>query len=94
MEPVWALGLMTGTVLDGNIDIALIRTDGEEIQEFGPWTLSPYPPELGPLLRTLDGNREDLGFRWCGASDLRRGRRCTDTRAIRSRQRTFCRRTA
>ncbi len=51
MEPVWALGLMTGTVLDGNIDIALIRTDGEEIQEFGPWTLSPYPPELGPLLR-------------------------------------------
>ena len=51
MEPVWALGLMTGTVLDGNIDIALIRTDGEEIQEFGPWTLAPYPAEMGPILR-------------------------------------------
>jgi len=31
----WAVGLMTGTVLDGEIDIALIRTDGEQIFEFG-----------------------------------------------------------
>lgn len=51
MNSIWALGLMTGTVLDGNIDIALIRTDGEDIQEFGAWTLAPYPPELGPVLR-------------------------------------------
>ena len=27
MEPVWAIGLMTGTVLDGMIDIAMVRTD-------------------------------------------------------------------
>jgi anhydro-N-acetylmuramic acid kinase len=50
MQPVWALGLMTGTVLDGNIDIALLRTDGEEIAEFGPWTLSPYADDMRPLL--------------------------------------------
>ena len=48
--PPWSLGLMTGTVLDGNIDIALLRTDGETVQEFGPWTLSPYPPGLSAML--------------------------------------------
>ena len=55
MKPVWAVGLMTGTVLDGNIDIAMIRTDGEKVHEFGPYKLAPYPPELPPLLvRTLE----------------------------------------
>jgi len=45
---------MTGTVLDGMIDIAAIRTDGETVHEFGPWTLAPYPPEIRDLLaRTL-----------------------------------------
>ena len=50
MEPVWAIGLMTGTVLDGMIDIAMLRTDGESVAEFGPWTLAPYPPEVRSLL--------------------------------------------
>ena len=59
MTPVWALGLMTGTVLDGNVDIALLRTDGETVAEFGPWALWPYPPELPPLLeRTLAAARD------------------------------------
>jgi anhydro-N-acetylmuramic acid kinase len=62
MKPIWALGLMTGTVLDGNIDIALLRTDGEEIQEFGPWTLAPYPPELAPLLRRSMESAGDWAF--------------------------------
>lgn len=48
--PVWAIGLMTGTVLDGNIDIAMIRTDGERVDAFGPWTLAPYAPEVRTLL--------------------------------------------
>ena len=29
----WHIGLMTGTVLDGNIDVAFLRTDGEIIEE-------------------------------------------------------------
>lgn len=58
MEPIWAVGLMTGTVLDGNIDVALLKTDGETIEEFGAYTLSPYPEGLLPLLeRTLAAAR-------------------------------------
>ncbi len=50
MEPIWAVGLMTGTVLDGNIDVALLKTDGETIDTFGAYTLAPYPPEMRALL--------------------------------------------
>ena len=58
MTPVWAAGLMTGTVLDGNVDIALLRTDGESVQEFGSWTLAPYPADIRPLLQgALDAAR-------------------------------------
>ncbi len=46
----WAIGLMTGTVLDGNIDIALLRSDGETIAAFGPWDLAPYPDAVRTLL--------------------------------------------
>lgn len=49
-EPIWAIGLMTGTVLDGMIDIALLKTDGDNVQEFGPWTLAPYPSATQRLL--------------------------------------------
>ncbi len=46
----WSLGLMTGTVLDGNVDLALLQTDGDSVTAFGPWTLAPYPPALPGLL--------------------------------------------
>ena len=46
----WSVGLMTGTVLDGNIDIALVRTDGETIAELGPWTLAEYAGDTQALL--------------------------------------------
>jgi anhydro-N-acetylmuramic acid kinase len=42
MKPVWAIGLMTGTALDGFVDVALIRTDGELVHEFGAFALFPY----------------------------------------------------
>ena len=50
MEPIWAVGLMTGTVLDGNIDVALLRTDGESVDSFGAYTLAPYPQSIRDLL--------------------------------------------
>jgi len=50
-ESIWAVGLMTGTVLDGNIDVALLKTDGETIERFGPYTLAPYPQSIR---RTLE----------------------------------------
>jgi anhydro-N-acetylmuramic acid kinase len=40
--PVWALGLMTGTALDGFVDAALVRTDGHDVFEFGPFDLFAY----------------------------------------------------
>ena len=50
MAPEWAIGLMTGTVLDGFIDIAMIKTNGVTIEEFGPWELAPYPTDIRGLL--------------------------------------------
>ncbi|QPC85582.1 anhydro-N-acetylmuramic acid kinase [Mesorhizobium sp. NBSH29] len=50
MQPIWAVGLMTGTVLDGNIDVALIRTDGESVVEFGPYALAPYEAAIVRML--------------------------------------------
>jgi anhydro-N-acetylmuramic acid kinase len=52
VEPIWAVGLMTGTVLDGNIDVALIKTNGERIEDFGTYRLMPYPQSIRSLLET------------------------------------------
>ncbi|HEY4200972.1 MAG TPA: anhydro-N-acetylmuramic acid kinase [Devosiaceae bacterium] len=50
MHPIWAVGLMTGTVLDGNIDVAMLKTDGQTVAEFGAWTLAPYGQDVRDLL--------------------------------------------
>ena len=42
-QPIWALGLMSGTSLDG-VDAALLKTDGIEIAAFGPGAERPYQP--------------------------------------------------
>jgi len=48
-----AIGLMSGTSLDG-VDAALIVTDGENIEKFGPTLHRPYSgPERGLLRRAL-----------------------------------------
>ena len=49
---------MTGTVLDGMIDLALLRTDGTDIVEFGPWRFTEYDRPTRQLLAdTLDQAR-------------------------------------
>ena len=50
MRMPWHIGLMTGTVLDGNIDVAFLRTDGKIIEEFGYYNLLPYDEEVKGLL--------------------------------------------
>ena len=64
MNPIWAVGLMTGTVLDGNIDVAMLKTDGERVERFGPYTLAPYPEEINGMLR--QAQKEALAWNFDG----------------------------
>ena len=55
----WALGLMSGTSLDG-IDAALIRTDGETVESFGPSHTTPYDDAFRARLRETVYGRGDI----------------------------------
>lgn len=46
----WAVGLMTGTVLDGEIDAVLLRTDGARVAEYGPFRAFRYEAGVQALL--------------------------------------------
>ena len=39
--PIWAMGMMSGTAMDG-VDAAFLLTDGETIAAFGPSAFQPY----------------------------------------------------
>jgi anhydro-N-acetylmuramic acid kinase len=52
----WALGLMSGTSLDG-IDAALIRSDGERQVEMGAFLSLTYDADLRSRLRALAGGK-------------------------------------
>ena len=52
--PVWALGAMSGTSLDG-VDAALLRTDGVEIFEFGASGYRGYSEGERGILRSVLG---------------------------------------
>ena len=53
-DPVWALGTMSGTSLDG-VDAAMIRTDGVRVFEFGPSAYRPYSDAEREVLRAALG---------------------------------------
>jgi anhydro-N-acetylmuramic acid kinase len=55
-SPRWALGLMSGTSLDG-IDATVIRSDGRRQVETGPSLTVPYDPEFRARLRGVLGGR-------------------------------------
>ena len=60
--PVWALGTMSGTSLDG-VDAALVKTDGERIVEFGETAYRPYSDEESRTIRAALG-------RWPGEAGV------------------------
>jgi anhydro-N-acetylmuramic acid kinase len=53
-HPVWALGTMSGTSLDG-VDAAMILTDGHVIHEFGPSAYRAYTDAERVVLRAALG---------------------------------------
>lgn len=60
MEPVIAIGLMSGTSMDG-IDAAMIRTDGERVEAFGPCASMPYDEAIRARLRDAMALSAKLG---------------------------------
>ncbi len=60
--PVWVLGTMSGTSLDG-VDAALLRTDGERIFEFGRHAYRRYGDEERRVIRAALG-------RWPGEAGV------------------------
>lgn len=56
---VWAIGLMSGTSLDG-IDAALLRTDGVEVAECGAWLTEPFDEALRAHIREAVFGRGDM----------------------------------
>jgi anhydro-N-acetylmuramic acid kinase len=53
-EPLWVLGSMSGTSLDG-VDAAMLRTDGTRIFEFGDTDYRPYSEAERTVLRAALG---------------------------------------
>ena len=57
--PLRALGMMSGTSLDG-VDAALLITDGRAVQETGPWLTRPYDAATRDAIRATLGGGGDV----------------------------------
>jgi len=60
-DTIWALGLMSGTSLDG-IDAALIRTDGHDVLERGAWLSLPYTAAFQERLALATRREGDISL--------------------------------
>ena len=53
-DPIWALGAMSGTSMDG-VDAALVRTDGRQIFEFGDTGFRAFTSAEQDVIRAAQG---------------------------------------
>ncbi len=56
-RPVWALGAMSGTSLDG-VDAAMLQTDGQRVLDFGRHAYRPYSNAERDTIRNAFGKLE------------------------------------
>ncbi|MEC9343725.1 MAG: anhydro-N-acetylmuramic acid kinase [Pseudomonadota bacterium] len=68
-DPVTAIGLMSGTSMDG-IDVALVRTDGENRVERGPSAAFDYDPAFRRRLASALETAKAIGSRGQRPGDL------------------------
>ena len=69
MQPICAIGLMSGTSMDG-IDVAALRSDGETIAEFGPGLFVPYAAPFRKRLESALETAKSIGRREERPGDL------------------------
>ena len=53
MKPIYAIGLMSGTSMDG-VDVALLKTDGEDYIESCAEAFLQYPQPFQHLLKAAE----------------------------------------